>query len=119
MERDQMLASSPSAAPYIKRILGSAEFINGKERYCIWVNAENRGRAEAIPSLASRFQKTSDTRLASTKEPTRRLAEVPYRFGETRYKPTESIIVPSISSGLLFQTKASRSTTLSHGCSQC
>jgi hypothetical protein len=99
-ERDRLLEMHPDAAPYIKKILGSSEFINGVDRYCLWVSASDRGRAETFPEIASRFQRTADARRASPKIATQKLAEVPYRFGEIRYVSTESIIVPSISSGL-------------------
>lgn len=99
-ERDQLLEVYPDAAVYVKRILGSEEFINGLDRYCLWVDEAEKSKASEIPDLAVRFQKTAEMRLASPKVPTQKLAEIPYRFGEIRYKPTESIIVPSISSGL-------------------
>lgn len=100
--RDLILHEHPSAAPYLKRVLGSVEFINGQDRYCVWVTDNERDRAGAIPALARRFERTAAMRLASTKPPTKNLAEVPYRFGEVRYKPTESIMVPSMSSGSTF-----------------
>jgi SAM-dependent methyltransferase len=97
-ERGRLLEAAPEAERFVKRILGSAEFINDRERYCIWVTAEERDRAEKTPELAQRFERTAAMRLASPKVPTRKLAEIPYRFGEVRFRPTESIIVPSVSS---------------------
>jgi len=99
-EREELLGAHPEAAPYLRRILGSTEFINGVDRYCVWVDKETYPEASAIPALAERFRKTALARLESPKVPTQKLAETPYRFGEMRYKDTESIIVPSISSGL-------------------
>jgi hypothetical protein len=97
-ERDRLLDVAPEALEFVKRIFGSAEFINGRERYCIWVSKEDRLRAEVVPELKNRFDRTAAMRLASPKIPTQKLAETPYRFGEVRFKPTESIIVPSVSS---------------------
>ncbi len=99
-ERDRILADSPGALPFIKTALGADEFINGEDRYCVWVEPSDAQRAAEIPELARRFERTKAMRLASPKMATKRLADVPYRFGEVRYKPTEAILVPGRSSGL-------------------
>ncbi|MDV7136814.1 DNA methyltransferase [Williamsia muralis] len=99
-EYHRLVAQSPDAARFFKKFLGSVEFINGKERYCIWVNEDESAVAELFPEIAKRFRSVAAARRASTKGPTQKLALAPYRFAETRYSPTESIIVPSISSGL-------------------
>ena len=36
-ERDEFLKKEPTAAAYFRRWLGSVEFINGYERWCIWL----------------------------------------------------------------------------------
>ena len=95
-----LLDSSPEAGRFIKPILGSEEFINGLDRYCVWIDEDAKEIACQIPALAVRFQKTAEARLLSPKIPTQKLASVPHRFGEVRYKPAHGIIVPSISSGL-------------------
>jgi len=99
-ERDQLLAAAPEALPYIKHLLGSVEFINGKDRYCVWVTPDRCEDAARIPELAARFERTAAMRIDSPKLQTKKLSQIPYRFGEVRYKTTESIIVPSVSSGL-------------------
>ena len=99
-DRDRLLADSPDAQPFIKKALGSEEFINGEDRYCVWVEPSDAERAAAIPELAQRFERTTAMRRASTDMSTQRCADLPYRFQAVRYKPTESIIVPSVSSGL-------------------
>lgn len=97
-ERRQLIASQPGSEQLIKRIMGSAEFINDKERYCLWIELENLGLAEQTPEIAQRMQKVAAFRAASTSSNTRALANRPYRFWHVAYKPTDSIIVPSVSS---------------------
>ena len=97
-ERDLLIAVAPAAEPFIKGILGSAEFINGQDRYCIWVDDDDWDVARAIPELEQRFIRTASMRLSSDKAATRKLADVPYRFAEVRYKAANSIIVPKVSS---------------------
>ena len=100
IERDRLLVESPGAGRFIKRLLGSEEFIKGQDRYCVWVPTAEAGLAAAFPGLRARFERTAAMRLASTKMSTQKLAETPHLFGEIRHKQAESILVPSVSSGL-------------------
>lgn len=97
-ERNKILADEPGVAPYLKKFTGTKEFIEGKAKYCIWVEKDQAERAQQIPSLATRFEKVAKNRRASTKVATQKLADIPYRFAEPRYKSTASIIVPGASS---------------------
>lgn len=36
-EKDDLSKAEPQAAPFIRRLIGSQEFINNKERYCLWL----------------------------------------------------------------------------------
>lgn len=97
-ERAALLARDPQAEPFIRRILGTDELVKDQEKYCIWVSDDEYEEAAAIRSLNERFERTAARRAESAKGPTKLLARVPYRFGEVRYKSTESIIVPKVSS---------------------
>ncbi|TDW31421.1 DNA methyltransferase [Cryobacterium psychrophilum] len=99
-DRDAILDEDPQAAHFLKTFLGSLEFINGLDRYCVWVAPGEEELALSIVPLQHRFEKTSEMRRASPKSATQKISSMPFRFGEVRYKPTESIIVPAASSGL-------------------
>lgn len=97
-EKEQLVAGDPAAESLIKRIMGSSEFINDRERYCLWISAEDAPRAEQMPEVSNRLQKVAEFRAESTSSNTRALADRPYRFWHVAYKPTDSIIVPRVSS---------------------
>lgn len=97
-ERRELVAASPGASEYLKRALGSAEFINDRERYCVWVSPHAFPAAAEIPGLRARFDGVARMRSRSKKAQTQKLSSVPYRFAEVRFKPTDSIIVPRVSS---------------------
>ena len=99
VERTALLDSDPTAERFIKTFLGAADYIRGEDRYCIWVDGDTAEQAAQNPEIARRFEAVRAERRASKKAATQALANAPFRFAETRYKPTESIIVPSISSG--------------------
>ncbi|OXM57776.1 SAM-dependent methyltransferase [Amycolatopsis thailandensis] len=98
-ERNALLASAPETASFVKRYMGSSEFINDGERYCLWVEPEDASKAMSTPALAPRLRQVADFRRDRNDKTTRDLADKPWQFKQPAYRPTESIMVPSISSG--------------------
>ncbi|MDK7742135.1 DNA methyltransferase [Helcobacillus massiliensis] len=97
-ERSRLLESRPDAERFIKRFLGASEYISGVDRFALWIEDQDATQAAAIPEIANRIERVRASRSESGRASTKKLSAVPHRFGEVRYKPTESIIVPSVSS---------------------
>jgi hypothetical protein len=97
-QRDDLLRSFPNAGRFIKRYTGAAEFLQGGERFCIWVEEADAAAAAAIPPLRERFDLVRAARLASKAGSTRKAANAPYRFVQVAHRETTAIIVPSVSS---------------------
>ena len=95
---DNIISSYPESGKYIRPILGSAEFINGKDRWCLWITDEQAEEALKIPAIVERAERVRQKRLESTKKQTLQFAEKPWRFVEARYQETDKLIVPSVSS---------------------
>ena len=84
---------------FIRPFLGSREFINGFERRCIWITESDYQIARENVWLAERFDLVRNQRSESDRATTKKLAHVPFRFGEVRQTGKETvIIVPSVSS---------------------
>ncbi|MFY9261639.1 MAG: DNA methyltransferase [Gallionella sp.] len=84
---------------FIRPFLGADEAIDGKQRYCIWVNSSEYAEALNNHWLADRFATVAAHRSASDREATKRLARMPYRFGEVRQVGDEiPIVIPRHSS---------------------
>ncbi len=84
---------------FIRRIYGSAEFIRGLERYCLWIEDADLIEAQGLNTVAQCIEGVRKMRLSSTKAATVATAATPHRFGEVRQNGTETvIIVPSVSS---------------------
>ncbi len=84
---------------FLHRIYGSAEFIRGLVRYCLWVTSESAEVAIGIAPLKQRIDNVRAMRLDSPKAATVAIADLPYRFGEVRQTGKEAVlIVPSVSS---------------------
>jgi hypothetical protein len=98
-EVDGLDLTADQSKKFIRRIYGSAEFIRGLERYCLWIRDKDAVEAGSIASISERLQSVKKMRLDSTKTATVALSNAPHRFGEIRQSGAESVmIVPSVSS---------------------
>ena len=94
----EFILREPLAEKYILPYIGSEEFINGKERYCLWLKDCPPNELRKMPLVFKRVKAVKEFRLASKKEQTRRRAETPTLFAEDRFIDAPAIFVPMVSS---------------------
>ncbi len=95
-EKEELINSDNECSRFIHRIYGSQEFIRDEERYCIWIEDNEK---DALPEpIFNRVKQVGSVRSKSKRAATNKLAAVPWRFGEVRYKNSDAIIVPAVSS---------------------
>jgi hypothetical protein len=97
-ERDTLLAHEPKAAKWIKPILGSVEFINREDRYCLWLVGISPQELRAMPAVLKRVADVRAERLDSTRVTTKGLAATPALFGEIRQPTSRYLAIPKTSS---------------------
>lgn len=98
-DRLTLLRHAPEAARYIKRFLGAQEFIRGEQRYCLWIEDNERADAEAIPELKRRIDAVAKMRAESKAAETRPAAAFPHRFRQIQSVAERySIVVAAVSS---------------------
>lgn len=96
-QRDGLQLTPTQQRRFVRRIYGSAEFIRGLERYCLWINDEDLAEAKGIPPIAQRIENVRRMRLnggATAKE----LANRPHQFQRTITGKQSTLIVPRVSS---------------------
>ncbi len=96
-EYDEFVASEPQAIPFIKRLLGAREFINNKNRWCLWLVGASPKELKRMPRVLERIERCRQDRLNAPDEGRRKLAEKPTLFRETK-NPETFIVVPEVSS---------------------
>jgi hypothetical protein len=96
--RSRLLKENPALAPYIRRFVGSEEFLNGTERWCLWLADAPPGVIRHSPSVLTRIEAVREARLESERSETRRLATTPQVFGEIRQPDSTYLLVPKVSS---------------------
>lgn len=97
-EFESVVAKNPSSKKYLKRYVGSSEFINDIQRFCIWVADSELSTAKKISPIAARLNSVAAWRQSRDEAGVKAFAAFPNRFKQAAYKPTESIVVPRVSS---------------------
>ncbi len=97
-EVKQKLVSDGMPLRNIRRFLGSTEYINGKERYCIWVNDDELESVSQISEVADRIKSVREDRLETSDAAVNKLASKPHQFRERKGDDPFKIFVPIVSS---------------------
>lgn len=93
------MAADAAASPFIKRFVGSDELINGRQRYCLWIEDDEVESAKVSDFIAQRLRLVSDNRSKSDAESTRQFAKQPHRFVQIAGAAKRTaIVVPRVSS---------------------
>ncbi|MGC8120977.1 class I SAM-dependent DNA methyltransferase [Marinobacter sp. VGCF2001] len=85
-------------AKFIRKIYGSSDFINGRHRYCVWIEDRHLEEAMSIPELAERIERVRALRLASRDKGANALAKRAHQLKLMRIGGRHTIVVPSVSS---------------------
>ena len=97
-ERVDILKKEPQIEKYIKRIYGSEEYINCKERYCLWLVSASPADLRNSNFIHNRIESVRQFRLNSPKKATQESATFSNVFQEVRQPNVDYIIVPRVSS---------------------
>ena len=83
---------------FIKRFIGSTEFINGVTRYCLWISDDEREEAASNSFINERLESVRLERLATGDKSVKKLAARPHQFRERKGEEAAKIFVPIVSS---------------------
>ena len=97
-EKEAIVKDYPDAEIAFKRFVGATEFINNKVRWCLWLQGVSPNIIRKIPPISEAVASVKEMREQSTRDATRKLADVPMLFGEIRQPNTDYIIIPAHSS---------------------
>ncbi len=95
-EIEEFLKKEPNAQKYIKKLIGSEEFINNKKRWCLWLVDANPAELLKMPEVMKRIELCRQDRLNGAPD-RQKLADTPTLFRETK-NPNTFIVVPAVSS---------------------
>ncbi len=101
LSRDEVnaLGLSPAQfARFIRRIYGSAEFIRGLERYCLWIEDADLEEAMEIDAIRQRIEGVRAMRLASRDAGANEMAKRSHQMREMNIGTIHSLVMPCVSS---------------------
>jgi hypothetical protein len=97
-EKRDFLKEEPDAGRFFRRFTGSQEFINGKMRWCLWLQNISPEELRQLPNVMERIKKVRQFRGSSSAEPTRQASESPTQFFYQSQPNCDYILIPETSS---------------------
>ncbi|MDD2883116.1 MAG: class I SAM-dependent DNA methyltransferase [Rhodoferax sp.] len=88
----------PASAKWIRPFAGADEFINGIQRWCLWLVDCPPGELRQLPEVMRRVQAVKSMRIASSDAQTRLDASTPALFQKIRQPQSDYLLIPSVSS---------------------
>jgi hypothetical protein len=98
-EKGRLILEDNRAGPWVRRLVGSQDFLQDYKRWCLWLVGVSKEEIDAVAFVRERVALVKSMRCASKKADTRRIADTPHLFGQIR-QPVEGeyILVPSVTS---------------------
>jgi len=97
-DKSDLLNKEPAAKKFIRPLISAHEFLNGENRWCLWLKNVSPAEMRALPEVMKRVNAVRAFRLQSTKAATVKLADVPYLFAEIRQPENNYVLIPIHSS---------------------
>jgi hypothetical protein len=97
-EKETFVAAEPASEKYFRRWLGGEEFINGIERWCLWLGEAAPEELRKMPTVVGRIEQVKKFRASRSRAATVRLATTPTRFGVEILPKTAYLALPQVSS---------------------
>ena len=97
-EKEVLISKYPSTKEFIRPYIGSYEFINKKERWCLWLKGVAPSQYRGIPEIMERLTKCAEVRRCTKTIAVQVQAETPMLFSQIRQPNSDYILVPETSS---------------------
>ncbi len=99
-QKNEFLRKEPEAKKWFRRWIGAEEFINGTERWCLYLKDCPPNELRSMPEVMKRVKAVRSFRLKSTAESTREFASQPTRFHVENCPSSDYLLIPGVSSEL-------------------
>ncbi len=96
IEKEEFIEKCPEAKHYFKKLLSADEFLNGSERWCLWLEDVELSDLKKIPMI---WQIVNELKLIRENSSRPQLANIPHLFAQiTQPKNQNYILFPSTTS---------------------
>ena len=97
-EYNDFIVKYPDKRYLLQRFMGSADFINNKMRYCLWLKGKSPAEYRNVPIISERLKRVADSRSTSPTPAFREAAKLPMLFAEIRHPDSQYLVIPEVSS---------------------
>ena len=97
-EKAYFLEKEPAAEPHFRRWYGAQEFLNGIEKWCLWLGDVPPAELRAMPHALERVEAVRRMRAESRRAGTKKLAKTPTRFQVEIIPDSPFLVIPEVSS---------------------
>ena len=95
---DALLTENPNNKKFIRKYVGGAELLQGKDRWCLWLKGASPRELQQSKIIIERVKQTAEFRKGSKRPQTLALADTPTLFGEIRQPHSNMLVIPKVSS---------------------
>ena len=78
-EKSVFIRNEPSSEKYFKRLVSAHEFINGQDRWCLWLEDAKNYDIDSLPLVKERVDALREIRLNSSRP---QLGDIPHLFAQ-------------------------------------
>lgn len=97
-EKNDFVTKEPKSEMFFKPLISAHEFLNGHNRWCLWLKNANPTDLKVAKFVTERVENVRKLRAESTRQATQKLADYPTLFGEDRQPKNEYVLIPRHSS---------------------
>jgi hypothetical protein len=94
-EKKEFLKKEPHAKKYFKPFVSAYEFLNNKERWCLWLEDIKPNELRNLKLILKRVQNVKAIREKSARP---QLANIPHLFAQITQPKTNYVLIPRVSS---------------------
>ena len=98
LEKNDFIEKEPAAEKLFRPILSGDEFINGRNRWILYLAEIEPSELRNMPLVKDRIEQVANYRLLSTKMQTQEAAKTPTLFAEPRQPKSNFLLIPRTSS---------------------
>ena len=97
-EATELTELHPESARFIRKYVGSFEFVRSTFRHCLWIEDSDLQDALSVEEIHARIERVRHVRETSRGKQSNAAAETPHRFVYTPHVDSTSLVVPRVTS---------------------
>ncbi|WP_279151325.1 DNA methyltransferase [Photobacterium iliopiscarium] len=98
-EKNEFLNREPKAEKWVRKVVGSEEFLNSKARYCLWLKDITESELSELPLVSERVENIRKLRLKAGHAAALKMAKTPHLFMQISQPDSGNyLLIPRVSS---------------------